>query len=189
MDPALDLAAPHRRLPIRRLIRGGVAWLNAQFRLSKCRLGRRVTLRGRPHVTAHGDVCLGDGVTIHSFLSRVQLSAGPGARLEVGAGSYVNNGAVLSARRSVQIGKGCQIATGVVVMDADFHAVGALDEPGKAAPITIGDGVWLATRAVVLKGVTIGDGAVVAAGAVVTKDVPPYTLVGGVPARVIRRLR
>jgi hypothetical protein len=52
--------------------------------------------------------------------------------------------------------------------------------------ITIGSDVWLGTRAVVMSGVTVQHGAVVAAGAVVTRDVPPYAIVGGVPARVIR---
>jgi hypothetical protein len=52
--------------------------------------------------------------------------------------------------------------------------------------VVIGNDVWLGASCLVLKGVTIGDGAVVAAGAVVTKDVPPYAIVGGVPARVIR---
>jgi acetyltransferase-like isoleucine patch superfamily enzyme len=52
--------------------------------------------------------------------------------------------------------------------------------------ITIGSDVWLGTRAMIMSGVTIGHGAVVAAGAVVTRDVPPYAIVGGVPARVIR---
>lgn len=53
-------------------------------------------------------------------------------------------------------------------------------------PITIGHHCWVGTGAIILQGVTIGDGAVVAAGAVVTKDVLPYTVVGGVPARKIR---
>jgi len=48
---------------------------------------------------------------------------------------------------------------------------------------------WIATRSIILRGVTIGEGAVVAAGAVVTKDVAPYTLVGGIPARTIKNLR
>jgi len=52
-------------------------------------------------------------------------------------------------------------------------------------PITIGDRAWIGSRAVVLKGVTIGEGAVVAAGAVVHEDVPAWTVVGGVPAKVI----
>jgi acetyltransferase-like isoleucine patch superfamily enzyme len=54
--------------------------------------------------------------------------------------------------------------------------------------VTIGSGVWIASRVTVLPGVRIGDGAVVAAGAVVARDVPAHTLVGGVPARVIRSL-
>ena len=55
-------------------------------------------------------------------------------------------------------------------------------------PVRIGDGAWLASRAVVLPGVTVGEGAIVAAGAVVTRSVEPHTLVGGVPARLIRHL-
>lgn len=53
-------------------------------------------------------------------------------------------------------------------------------------PVTIGNDVWIGTRAIILDGVHIGDGAVVGAGAVVTKDVPPYAVVGGVPAKVIK---
>lgn len=56
----------------------------------------------------------------------------------------------------------------------------------KGDPV-IGNDVWIGTNAVILRGVAIGDGAIVAAGAVVTKDVPPYTIVGGVPAKVIRQ--
>ena len=56
----------------------------------------------------------------------------------------------------------------------------------KKISVKIGNDVWIGTRATLLEGVTIGDGAVVAAGAVVTRDVPPYAIVGGVPARVIK---
>jgi len=54
-----------------------------------------------------------------------------------------------------------------------------------SSPI-IGNDVWIGANAIILQGVTIGDGAIVAAGAVVTKDVPPYAIVGGVPAKVIK---
>ena len=57
-----------------------------------------------------------------------------------------------------------------------------------AKPIIIGDGCWIGANATIIGGVTIGDGAVVAAGAVVTKDVEPNTEVGGVPARVMKKL-
>lgn len=53
-------------------------------------------------------------------------------------------------------------------------------------PVKIGDDVWIGTRAMIIDGVTIGDGAVIAAGAVVTKDVPPYAIMGGVPAKIIK---
>lgn len=60
------------------------------------------------------------------------------------------------------------------------------NEEPEYLPIIIGNDVWIGARAMILDGVCIGDGAIVAAGAVVTKDVPPYAIVGGVPAKVIK---
>ena len=67
------------------------------------------------------------------------------------------------------------------------HDITKPNRPLVTAPITICDGVWIGARAIVLPGVTIGEGAIVAAGAVVTKDVEPWTVVGGNPAKVIKR--
>lgn len=64
----------------------------------------------------------------------------------------------------------------------DFHYLDSL----KGISVVIGSDVWIGARAAILEGVTIGDGAVVAAGAVATKDVPPYAIVGGVPAKIIK---
>lgn len=127
--------------------------------------------------------------------------------LEIGAFSYFVGG-VIDACRS--IGRYCSIAAGVRIgepehptdwlatspfqYDADrfgWHssAAGADVLPARgfnAPPVVIGNDVWIGANAVLLRGVTVGDGAVVASGAVVTRDVPPYAIVGGVPARVIR---
>ena len=67
------------------------------------------------------------------------------------------------------------------------HDITKPNRPLVTAPITICDGVWIGARAIVLPGVTIGEGAVVAAGAVVTKDVEPWTVVGGNPAKFIKK--
>lgn len=100
----------------------------------------------------------------------------------------------------IRIGHFCSIGPGVTFVINDDHPLGRLSTfPFKAmllgecasegvdkGPIVIGDDVWLGANATVLGGVSIGQGAVVAAGAVVTKDLPPYAICGGVPARVLR---
>ena len=172
-----------------RLASGAGRLLAARLWLRRARLGRRVRVRGRPLVEGLGTIVIEDDVAIWSHLARTQLSAGPGATLRLGAGTFVNTGASISARASVDIGRRCQIANHVAIMDSDFHGLIERDKPEPPAPIVIEDDVWVAVRATVLKGVRIGRGAVVAAGAVVVSDVPPYTLVVGVPACVVRTLR
>jgi maltose O-acetyltransferase len=91
---------------------------------------------------------------------------------------------------AVRIGHRVQLGHDVVLLTID-HQIGPPEDrcgERRAAPIVIGDGVWIASRVTVLPGVSIGHGAVVAAGAVVSRDVPPNTLVAGVPARFVRHL-
>lgn len=106
------------------------------------------------------------------------------ATLELGSG-YFNNGVQIVCQDHIKIGNNVVVARDVIIRDSDAHH---LDMPDyrMTRPVVIEDNVWIASRAVVMKGVTIGEGAVVAAGAIVTKDVPPHTLVAGVPAKVIR---
>lgn len=120
----------------------------------------------------------------------------------LGAYSYIGRGTQLIYAK---VGKFCSIS-GNVVIGMGHHTLSNLSTsplftekhngtghswtdneslmPYK--PVTIGNDVWIGTRAMVLGGVTIGDGAVIGAGAIVTKDVPPYAIVGGVPAKVIK---
>ena len=93
----------------------------------------------------------------------------------------------------VTIGHHVNLAQGITVtaLNHNFSDLSKrIDEQGiSTQPVTISDDVWIGANAVVLPGVTIGQHAVVAAGAVVTKDVPPYSIVAGVPAKVIKSLK
>jgi len=107
------------------------------------------------------------------------------AKLRIGRNSIVGPHCLLDARGGIELGANVNVSSHTRFMTAK-HLV---DDPGFEAafePATVGDRVWLGIGATVLGGVTIGEGAVVAAGAVVTKDVPPFTVVGGVPARPLR---
>lgn len=111
------------------------------------------------------------------------ISIADNAELSLGSG-FLNNNAKISCFEKITIGDDVKISEDVIIRDSDNHSI-LKDGYQKTKPINIGDHVWIGLRAMILKGVTIGDGAVIAAGSVVTKDVPPNTLVGGVPAHVI----
>jgi acetyltransferase-like isoleucine patch superfamily enzyme len=162
--------------------------LNARLRLRTIdAMGARVTLRGRPAISNGGRITLGDRVRLHSHVATLELVSLPGGYLEIGSNVFINYGTSLLAALHVKIGDDCLIGTHVMIMDTDFHRVEdkAWDTSGQ--PIVLEDRVWVGNRSMVLKGVTIGHDAVVAAGSVVTHDVPPRTLVAGVPAKVIRQ--
>lgn len=121
--------------------------------------------------------------------------------VEVGKGSYGELNVIQFEKHNgfLKIGNYCSIAPEVVFLLDGEHRYDTLtsypfkarffNESGDAQSkgcITLGDDVWIGYSAIIISGVHIGQGAVVAAGAVVTKDVPPYAIVGGVPAKVIK---
>lgn len=161
--------------------------LNARVRLrGTSRLGSRVTLRGRPTVSNEGLLTIDDRVRLVSTVATLELVSLPGGHLEIGENTFINYGSSLVASNHVKVGKDCLIGTHVMIMDCDFHRVEDKTWDTTGSPIIIEDRAWLGNRCIVLKGVTIGHDAVVAAGSVVTHDVPPRTVVAGVPARVVR---
>ncbi len=162
---------------------------SARLRLRRCdRVGARTRLRGRPYIVNEGHIEIGDRVTLHSHVVPIELHTVDGGRIEIGPGSFVNYGTIVTAYDSVRIGRECLIGHYVIVLDNSEHDVAQRGRPGRSRPVSVGDRVWLCDRAIVLPGVHIGEGAVIGAGAVVTKDVPAWTLAAGNPARVIRSI-
>ena len=162
--------------------------LLTQLYMSGVSAGRGVYCKGKPSLYAKGKMNIGTGVRIWSNISQTRLSVFAGATLTIGEGTYIN-GARITAKDNVSIGRHCTIAPEVLIMDSDFHDLHDQTQAGISQPIIVEDHVWIAARAIVLRGVRIGEHAVVAAGAVVTRDVPPYTVVGGNPAKVIKNLK
>jgi len=105
-------------------------------------------------------------------------------RLSIGAHSVVNRECRIEAAGTVTIGKTVVISHGVRIQTGS-HDIYSEHFEAIYKPITIGDRAWVCEAAIIIGGVTIGEGAVVMAGAVVTKDVAPWTIVGGVPARPV----
>ena len=139
-------------------------------------IGKKVTIRKRARLEAIGPwdkknpkMSIGDGTVIHLYFH-------------------------CGAAESVTIGKDVLIAGHVYITDHE-HTFDLPDIPTIksktliTSPVIIEDGVWLGQGCVILKGVTIGKRSVVGANAVVTKDVPPFTVVAGVPAHVIKNFR
>jgi acetyltransferase-like isoleucine patch superfamily enzyme len=146
-------------------------------------LGKDVELCARPgygRIILGRWVHLGDGTKLRAHEGTLRI----GDKVVFGGDTRVN------CQLDIEIGAATMVADWVYVADFD-HRFDELDLPIKdqgivKRPVRIGPDVWLGTKCTVTGGVTIGQGSVVGAHAVVTRDVPPYSVVGGVPARVLR---
>ena len=108
--------------------------------------------------------------------------------ISIGEDTIIGEGVVLDGRDLLTIGNHVDIATEVMIYNSE-HDVNDENFSATNSPVTIEDYVFVGPRVIILAGVTVGRGAVVGAGAVVTKDVPPYAIVGGVPAKIIGERR
>lgn len=118
------------------------------------------------------------------------------ANIEIGDDVYIGPNAVfLCSDSAIEIGSKVMFGPGVMLIAGDHNTsvIGSFmydvkeKRPQDDAPIVIGDDVWVGAGATILKGVKVGEGAVIAARAVVVRDVDPYSIVGGCPAKIIRR--
>lgn len=111
-----------------------------------------------------------------------------GQNIAIGRNVFLNAGCHFQDQGGITIGDGSLIGHNVVLATLNHEMDPKRRQHTCPAPIVIGKDVWIGANATITPGVAVGDGAVVAAGAVVTKDVPPMTVVGGVPAKIIKTI-
>jgi acetyltransferase-like isoleucine patch superfamily enzyme len=134
-----------------------------------------------------GRLQLGPGAVLEPG---VWITAPGAAKVRIGAGSFLNLGVMLASEQLVEIGAHCMLANGCFVSDAT-HRYDDPDQPitwqgfHSKGPTRIGDNCWLGAGAVVTSGVTIGERCVIGANSVVTRDIEPFSIAAGAPARVI----
>jgi acetyltransferase-like isoleucine patch superfamily enzyme len=193
-----------------------VTWLGIKWRLTsvfgrviasrnRVSLGKQVVFRGVPIITGGqlGKMIIGDRVQLVGDPRGTALGVrGPvilrllakDAAIEIGSDCGFS-GTVICAAKAVRIGKRCLFGADVMVFDTDFHNH-SVDNRRYSAPdwdliskeVRIGDDVFIGTRSIIMKGVTIGSGSIIAAASVVTHDLPPHSVCGGVPAKVLGRI-
>ncbi|MEI8122701.1 MAG: acyltransferase [bacterium] len=171
-------------------------WIEPVMRATCVEMGKGFQAECLPYMRGRGHLRLGDrvrlsGQTIFTFMGHVS----PPPEIVIGNDVFIGSGSMMSCARRIVIGDHCLIAAGVRIHDNDGHPLdpvlrrqGITIQEENMASVIIGAGAWVGAQAIILKGVTIGEGAVVGAGAVVTRDVPPNSIVGGNPAKVIRQV-
>lgn len=165
-------------------------------------LQARATLRGEP-VVFEGMAMLGRRVQVQAARDAGRVVIGPWAwlgdgsavrchegQVVVGAKAVVGAAAVVNGWCDIDIGEGVMLGDWVYVCDFD-HRTDRVDVPIRnqgivVAPVRVGAGTWVGTKATILRGVDVGVGSVVGANAVVRDDLPPFSIAVGVPARVVR---
>lgn len=124
-------------------------------------------------------ITIGKGARIHMWANFFEPR-----NIVIGEDTIIGDHAFLDGRDRLSIGNHSDIASQVSIYNSE-HAIDSEDFHAVTAPVIIEDYVFIGPRVIILPGVTVGKGAVVGAGAVVTKDIPPFAVVGGVPAAVI----
>lgn len=138
-----------------------------------------------------------------SLVAGILVAEVENSRLIIGNNVFIGGNSLIDCLNQITIEDDVLISYQVVIMDSDNHSLRASERAGdlkrwqngqydwthvQSSPIVIRSKAWVGARAIITKGVEIGEGGIVATGSVVTKDVPPYTIVAGNPARVVREL-
>lgn len=176
------------------------AYKRSKFRkLATCRVGSNSSVNFRRVAGRRGvSLMIGSSSMVDSGISYDR----EGAMVTIGDRTFMAGSSIVCAEK-IDIGNDVLISWGCTIVDHNSHALDwasrkndvvawAQDKKDwsgvKISPVRICDRAWIGFNVIILKGVTIGEGAIVGAGSVVTKDVPPYTMVAGNPAKVIREI-
>lgn len=145
------------------------------------------TLRviGAPHVECSGLLEIGPHFVVHSLPVQTHLVIRRGAALQIGRDVHIAHGCGIACHSHIEIGDGTQLRPFVMVLDTDYHVPGDPTARPVPLPIKIGRGVRIGTQVTILRGSVIGDGAVIEPGSVVSGEVPAFSHVSGVPARLV----
>ena len=176
----------------------GLIFLGKRVRIRAPRslnLGRSVSIYDNVYLDCFSKqgITLGDNVTIREYaiLECTGVIRFPGEGLTIGNNVGISQYCFIAARGLIKIGDNVQIGPSVTLFaeNHNFENPDSLirNQGVRRKGIVIEDDCWLGTGSKVLDGVVVGKGSVIAAGAVVTKDIPPYSVVAGVPARLIKR--
>lgn len=185
--------APVRR-PLKLVLRAyqrvssriGVAWRKLWLYAQGVEFGRDLIVKPYVMIDGPGEVVLGDDV----WLGRnVYIHVWKGAKLEIASNTYVGRGTIILCHQLVRIGDHCMIAPNCHITDVNHGMeVGRpmRGQPLSSQPVEIEADVWFGAGCSVLPGVRVGEGCVVGARAVVSRDMPPFAIAVGVPAKPIK---
>lgn len=162
-----------------------IAYWTFSFKQHTKRVGCGLQVQGPCVIYGDGTIEAGDNLVIRSRAhEKVEIFVAPNAQLMIGNNVFINQGVRIVCTTSISLGDECLLGDESLLIDNDYHGVGG--NPPRCAPITLGKGVWLGSRVIVLRGVTIGEKSIIGAGAVVAKSIPTHVLAVGVPARVTK---
>jgi acetyltransferase-like isoleucine patch superfamily enzyme len=163
------------------------AMCTAWFRIHGCQTGLIACDGQLPAISNEGTVRVGERFVIRGRVARSEITAHRNGQILIGDRVFLNQGVVIAATESIEIGADTKIGDFSAILDSNYHDLDPA-HPDKARPVTIGRNVWLGSGVLVLPGVEIGDHTVVAAKSVVRHSLPAGVLAAGNPAEVVKQL-